>query len=280
MISDSQTNKVFLADGLKREAVFQPLTDALKQAGVEHELLAGASNIWCRDYMPIQTENNQFVLFKHDDTYGKATPTHGYGNIFHKNYSGSYTPSEIVLDGGNVVKHKDRVIITQKVVKDNGGNESTVRKELEKTFNAEIFLIPTEPYDALGHADGMVRFLDEKTVLVNDYGKAEYSESFCNKFERSLTNAGLEIKYMPFFNTEDLTQDKLPSAVGYYINFLQVGTNIFLPQFSYKGFEHFDEEAAQTIRDAFGVEPVPIPCYELAKNGGGILNCISWTVMS
>ena len=46
----------------------------------------------------------------------------------------------------------------------------TLRDELRV---AELIVIPKEPYDEIGHADGMVRFLDAKTVLVNDYSEVD-----------------------------------------------------------------------------------------------------------
>ena len=35
----------------------------------------------------------------------------------------------------------------------------------------KIIFIPTDEDDIFGHADGMVRFIDDDTVLINNYSK-------------------------------------------------------------------------------------------------------------
>ena len=53
-----------------------------------------------------------------------------------------------------------------------------------------LIFIPQEPGDVTGHADGVVRFIDGDSVVVNDYRRVdpEYGD-FCSL---RLTEAGLD----------------------------------------------------------------------------------------
>src|SRR4029079_14048869 len=73
--------------------------------------------------------------------------------------------STINLDGGNVVAATDKVIMTEKVFGENPRfRPQNLRKKLQRLFQAECIFVPREPYDPIGHSDGLVRFLDDTTV--------------------------------------------------------------------------------------------------------------------
>lgn len=75
--------------------------------------------------------------------------------------------TDIVLDGGNVVKCGDKVIMTDKIIDENPMRfYRDILRELENHFRAQIVLIPRDRY---GHADGMVRWIDGNRVLMNNY---------------------------------------------------------------------------------------------------------------
>ena len=75
--------------------------------------------------------------------------------------------TDIVLDGGNVVKCGDKVIMTDKIIDENPMRfYRDILRELENHFRAQIVLIPRDRY---GHADGMVRWIDGNRDLLNNY---------------------------------------------------------------------------------------------------------------
>ena len=113
-----------------------------------------------------------------------------------------------------------------------------------------------------GHADGMARFLDDRTVLCNR------PLSFCGfeqKVKRSLRDYGLDAVDFSFVPTGRI------SAVGCYLNYLEIEHTVFLPVF---GIEQ-DAEAEASARRIFRKEIVPVNIWEIAQQGG-CLNCISW----
>ncbi|EOR96411.1 hypothetical protein ADIARSV_0411 [Arcticibacter svalbardensis MN12-7] len=106
--------------------------------------------------------------------------------------------SKIVLDGGNVVKGKDKVILCNKVFKENPNySERALIKELEETFEvSKIIFLPWDKHDFTGHADGMVRFINDDTVLINKY--TNESPDFQLGVRLALHNAGLKIIELPY----------------------------------------------------------------------------------
>ena len=48
------------------------LIKILEMHDVKYAFLKGTKDIWCRDYMPIQTESGKFIQFKYDPSYLKG----------------------------------------------------------------------------------------------------------------------------------------------------------------------------------------------------------------
>ncbi len=113
----------------------------------------------------------------------------------------------------------------------------------------------------------MVRFIDNDTVLINDYSKENAEFQRC--FRMSLHNAGLDWIELPYHPINDQT---LTSAKGLYLNYLQMKQAIIVPTFKTKN----DERALKVLEQVFkGQVIATVESNELADEGG-IINCISW----
>jgi agmatine deiminase len=275
MIAEWDTDTLFLSDRL--EATEPSLVIGLRSAllGVPIGIIPDTNDIWCRDYMPVQVGEKAFLQFMYDPDYLRGfrhltTPADKCRLQFMKDYR----QEPIVLDGGNVVACRTKVILTDKVFKENPTVERThLRRRLEGLFGAECVFIPKEPYDPVGHSDGVVRFVSERRVLVNDYSRLD--QAYGLRLRRLLVNEGLEVETLPMF--QDTTRPRpgaLPSAVGLYVNFLRVGDVVVLP-----GYDRpEDAEALEKVRQAMpGATVHQVPCRSLAERGG-VLNCVSWTI--
>ena len=62
----------------------------------------------------------------------------------------------------------------------------------------------------IGHADGMVRFLDAETVFFNDYSKV--ATTFGRRLQAVLRRASLNLIKLPYC-PEDVERDGISSAV-------------------------------------------------------------------
>lgn len=277
MTTDNETNFLYLADCLPKKYAefFQRFEKVLNLCNIDFALLPDTKDIWAVDYMPIQIESNIFVQFHYNPDYLRITKkwrkTISDVDVICKKIGASPIKSHIILDGGNVIRTTDKVIMCDKVFLENPTIiEKDLIKELQYLFQIDkLIFIPTHPNDFIGHADGMVRFYDSNTVLINDYSKE--SIEFQLRFRLALLNAGLdliEIPYNPYQNK------KILHANGFYINFLQMEQVIVIPTFGIKE----DESVVELFEQLFkGKNIETIESNDIAL-GGGILNCITWNI--
>jgi agmatine deiminase len=277
MIPDCKTNFLYLADTLPRKypEFFKEFHSTLKDCQIGYNLLPNTKDVWAVDYMPLQIEKDTFVQFSYNPDYLRDTikwsKTISNVDDICSSINLSTKKSNIILDGGNVVKTTDKVIMCDKIFIENPNfEENDLIRQLQNLFQIErLIFIPTDPFDFTGHADGMVRFFDSNTELINDYSKEDLN--FQLRFRLSLHNAGLkyiEIPYNPYGNMKD------EDANGDYINFLQMRQAIIIPIFGIKE----DEAVVKLFEQLFGGQKIAtVDGNELAYDGG-ILNCITWNI--
>jgi hypothetical protein len=275
MIPDWDTNRLFVSDLLenKQPAVFASLRSALN--GLPIHIIPGTADIWCRDYMPIQLDQDRYCQFVYAPDYLRdheelITPPDRCRLPFMLDYQ----QEPLVLDGGNVVASRTRVILTEKVYIENPSiQRPKLRTRLEKMFKAECIFIPKEPYDKVGHSDGVVRFVAEDQVVINDYSGVD--PGYGVRLRNLLEKAGLRVETVPMFEEErSRRRGEIESAVGIYINYLRVGDVVVLPGYN----RPEDQEAVEKARHIMPSASIfQVPCRSLAEDGG-VLNCISWTV--
>lgn len=245
----------------------ETLFAALAAHDVPYALLDGTNDIWLRDFMPVRTGSGKLMSFRYEPSYLKNDPD--LRTDFRKDLAPQLglpvTYSHINLDGGNVVfsPSGERVLISDRVFSENPEYPpAALVRELSELLEAEVLIIPSLKSDMTGHADGMTRFLDDRTVLCN---RPLSSCGFEQKVKRSLRDYGLDAVDFPFVPTGGISAD------GCYLNYLETEHTVFLPVF---GIEQ-DAEAEISMRQIFSKEIVPINIREIAQQGG-CLNCISW----
>lgn len=275
MIAEWDTDTLFVSDLLETR---EPgLLAALRSGlgGVPVEVVPGTADIWCRDYMPVQIDQNRFRQFVYAPDYLRdhphlVTPPHACRLPF----MADYRREPVVLDGGNVVASRTKVVLTEKVYKENPGIERPrLRDRLEEAFEAECVLIPKQAGDDVGHADGVVRFLDERRVVMSDFSGVD--PGYGDRVRKVLARSGLEVTTLPVFEEKGSRRPgEIVSAVGVYVNYLRVGSVVVLP-----GYDRpEDHEALKAMRQAVPHAAVfQVPCRTLAEQGG-VLNCVSWTI--
>lgn len=243
---------------------------ALDLFNIKYKFILNTKDIWARDFMPVKTRSGKYISFRYEPSYLYDYPelrTDYRSDISCEHKLNGITYSEINLDGGNAVfsPSKQKVIISDRVFSENPEYPaSELIRELEKLLEAQVIIIPSlsVKYDMTGHADGMVRFSDENTVLCNRVSGPDTLES---RIISVLQNHAINTIEFPYFDGKGI------SAEGCYLNFLETDTHIFLPVFKNKT----DAEAADLAAAVFSKTIVPVCVNEIAKYGGA-LNCISW----
>ena len=245
------------------------LFSALSDSGEKYTLFDGAKDIWARDYMPVKTKSGKYVSFRYEPSYLADDPQlrTNFKTDIAPHFTLPVTYSNINLDGGNVVfsPSKTKAVITDRVFSENPGYaKSTLLTALGELLEAEIIIIPslTSRYDMTGHADGVVRFIDENTVIGN---ASPYKNGYEQKVKRALKKHGISVVDFPYFDSVDI------SAVGSYLNYLETEKHIFLPIFG----SVQDETAVKRAKEIFDKKIVAVNINSIAEKGG-VLNCISW----
>lgn len=243
------------------------LFSALSDSGEKYTLFDGARDIWARDYMPVGTKGGQYISFRYEPNYLADDPQlrTNFKTDIAPHFTLSVTYSNINLDGGNVVfsPSKAKAVITDRVFSENPEyDKNTLASVLEKLLEAEIVIIPSLKSDMTGHADGVVRFVNENTLIGN---ASPYKNGYEQRVKRALEKCGISVMDFPYFDSKGI------SAVGSYLNFLETEKHIFLPVFG----DALDETALKCAREIFNKKIIPVNINEIAEKGGG-LNCISW----
>jgi agmatine deiminase len=274
MIADWDINCVFLAAILKdrHPTVFASLRRVLLSHGIEVRFLEGVRKIWARDFCPVQVLPGTLVKFLYAPDYLRDRPDLRTGDEILSSFRGVAwcNRAAIKLDGGNVVASRTKAILTEKIYRENAGwIDSGLRNRLQNLLHVDqLIVIPKEPFDRLGHADGMVRFIDEQSVLVNDY--SEVHPRFGERLYKVLREHHLAIETLPY-SYETRTRTFIPSAVGCYTNFLRTEKVLIAPAYGTQD----DQVALRKLETVFpGLPIVPLDCTDLAREGG-VLNCIS-----
>ncbi len=276
MIADWDKNCVFLAAMLKTRhpELFTNLRETLADHKIEVRLLDNVRDIWTRDYAPLQIASDSLVKFRYDPDYLRNESDLRTGEEVVQSFGdlGSCSRSPIVLDGGNVVGSRTKAIVTDKIYTENlSWSRPDLREALQKLLQVkQLIVIPKEPYDPIGHADAMVRFIDEDWVLVNDYTQTD--PAFGERLNAVLDAYNLSIKTIPYA-PEEFVNAGIPSAVGCFVNFLHFQNVVIVPVFEIDQ----DRTAIEKLKEVFAPVPViPLPSTGLAREGG-VLNCVGAT---
>lgn len=278
MITDNLTNTVFFSDLLPKKCptLNQHISQVLEANGIPFAYLSETKDIWCRDFMPIQVEEDRFVSYKYTPNYlqdktsirlqtnpesvlqsSQNRLTHVLQNTVN---------IDLILDGGNVVKCSDTVVMTEKVFAENKDKtRAEVEGILKDAFQNDILFLPWDRKETFGHSDGIVHYTGDGRILLTNYD--DFSPYYYNRFRVALE------KHFEMIPLSYKTKKKHARSWS-YINYLQVGKLVLVPQL---GLEE-DEQALEQIGNALPVcEVVGIPSLEAVRRGGA-LNCISWNI--
>lgn len=267
LLTDIDSDIVYFSEWIKDFACYDEITEKLAKHQIKYNLLPHTKDYWVRDFMPIQISDSEFIQYKYNpkylqkDQYYITNPDKCYNHL-----AISTKKIDIVLDGGNIVKCSDSIIMTDKVfVENNHLSKMQLINILENSFRCEIIFIPWDRYEKYGHTDGMIRFIEERKVLLNNY--INFDKSLRNRIIADLQNKFeiIELEY---------SAPKLSSHNWAYINYLQVGKFILLPTLGTPEDEQAYEQFS-TIFPDYQIEQINVS--EIIKLGGA-LNCISWNI--
>ncbi len=279
MITDNETNKVYFSNlsqiDFKNE--INQFISLFNEYSIDFGFIKGTKDYYCRDYMCVQKDINSFIQFSFKPDYLQSAERKKFitntknlykANQFLNDYTITY--SDIVLDGGNIIRGTNKVIITDKLFKDNHSKSKTaIINEIEKLFNAMVILIPAYPQEETGHADGLIRFVDDTTVLTYnlEVESTLIGKKWKNDFLNVLNLNNLSVKMLPSIS------HKKDGNNWKYLNFLQVKDLIILPALNSAD----DEIMTDFFSTLFKTNIKSVNAKNISSHGG-VFNCFSWNI--
>lgn len=278
MITDFQCNTVYFSSLLNRKCpkTFGNLVAAFEKHGVEYRFLQNTNDIWCRDYMPVQVGDRIFCGFSyapdylHESEKLLSTRTDGNQVCCELGFDVRLPSMPLIIDGGNVIRCDDKIIMVEKVFKENqqGFSRKEVTKAIEEHFMAELVVLPWDKGEFYGHADGLVRYIGNDRVLITNYDK--YDKDFTRKVTNVLQRHFKEVAKLGYYITR---QHKHNWA---YINWLQTDKLLLVPSFGYPEDEQAFEQIMSLMPEYRGHSEM-VNASDLIRYEG-CLNCASWTI--
>lgn len=278
MITDNLTTAVYFSDLLPKKCPIlnQHIAETLEGNQIHYAYLSETKDIWCRDFMPIQIDEDRFVFYKYTPDYLQSP----YYRRLQTNPKEVFQAQQnrleqvlqnaisidLVVDGGNVVKCGDTVVVTEKVfVENKDKTRAEVERILNDAFCCDILFLPWDREETFGHSDGIVHYAGDGKILLTNYDDS--SLYYFRRFRKALE------KHFEVIPLKYKTKRRHTRSWA-YINFLQIGKLVLVPQLRLEEDEQALEQIANALPDC---EVIGIPALEAVRRGGG-LNCISWNV--
>jgi agmatine/peptidylarginine deiminase len=241
----------------------QNLVTIFNKHNISYEVLENTKDIWTRDFMPLCLDDGTLVSYIYEPDYLQDDK---YQNIktkipYEKNHI------DLVIDGGNFVRYKNKAIMTDKIFKENPSKTKDEIIEIIKTkCNLEdLIIIPKQPYDTFGHSDSMVQWIDENSVLINDFSIE--SKTFNTKLLKALKKHQLNIQAMKYSNSFFTKKRNW----GAYINFIKIWNVLIVPIYGIKE-DILALEELQNIYKNCLIEPIT---FGAIIKESGALHCVS-----
>ncbi len=255
-------NIIVLADA----ATMPYLSDALP---ADVLLQADVQDIWMRDFTTVLP--NQMVQFAYSPSYlGNAVSSDIQWSFvnFTDEHNLTYHYADWILDGGNIVDNNSTMAIaTERFLEDNNIGLTQAQNIIKNQLGVDhVSIIPYDD-DFLAHADGMVMFIDDNTVVINTYEEPFRSE-LIEILEYDLP--GINIVEIPVaFEEGDF--GGFASACGVNLNSTVTNNYIYTPIFN----NTVDANAVAAIQANTSKEVKTVNAENVCFMGGSV-RCLTW----
>ncbi|KAJ3431970.1 agmatine deiminase-related [Anaeramoeba flamelloides] len=232
-------------------------------------------DIWMRDFTTVNPENPvQFVYSSASMSKKESKKTQRIFDQFDQEYQIKRKKSNYILDGGNIVyNYSGKLVTTTRFLKDNNLQFEEAKEILKALFQADHVAI-IEPDDgALAHADGMVAWIENDVLLVNNYSKLdrEFHKRVLQELQDSFTDITIITVPVIFDETIVDNKKKICSAYGINLNLVSTYTTLYVPIYG----EEYEEEVLQIIRNSTHKNVITINSKLISLLGGSV-RCLTW----
>ncbi len=240
-------------------------------------LTADIYDIWARDFTTVSPENP--VSFKY--TWASMTEQESIEvkksfNVFANAVGLDLNESNILIDGGNIVdNYKGKVITTTRFLQDNNLTYNEGVTALKGLLNATKVAIIEPDEEVLAHADGMVSWVDENVLLVNDYkNDTIFANLVMQELQKAFPTTTL-VKVPVVFDDNNSSQwGNIGSACGVNLNATLTYNNIYVPTFN---MPH-DQATLDLFKANSSKNIIPVYASGVCEMGGSV-RCLTWQLI-
>jgi agmatine/peptidylarginine deiminase len=226
-------------------------------------------DIWIRDFFPFQNSNTLgLYTFFYEPTYHSKQLSLRIRDRVKTHFLNSFDVP-VRLDGGNLIINKKGVAFAfKKSVIFKNTTLDKVEQSIKRALDVNtITWLPCMIGDKFCHIDGLMQFLGDDILLINDYVYDEDLKAYMEKCIAIIT------KKHPWINIVKIpinAGDDAISAKGIYVNYLETSKIVFVPQYNLPE----DKRVISMIKSFTKKEIVGIDCEAISKYGGS-LHCLT-----
>ena len=236
------------------------------------------STIWLRDTAGFNMGSHIVKpVFKpkyYRKHFEEAAEIDQYMKVIHSILGIDMVKIPLIWDGGNLVTNGEIGFITEQILIDNKKThtENQITEIIKSKLGIVPIYLPVNSDDPFAHSDGYLAFTRKDTLAISSYSKKSRRKDL-NYIQQVETIVRKHISNVVEINEQPAneTNGDIPSAESNYINFLQLGKEIYMPSF---GNEEMEKNNA-TALGKFG-KVIQLQSEDLARFGG-LLHCISFT---
>lgn len=237
---------------------------------ITHEIY----DIWMRDFTTINPFNP--VQFDYTSASMSSQESRQVQNSFQSfalRYEIERIKTDLVLDGGNIVdNYRGRVITTTRFMEDNDLTYQEAKQELIDLLEAKQVAIIEPDDEVLAHSDGMVSWIDDDVLLVNDYSdEPKFRSLVLDELKTAFPDVTI-IEVPVEYKSDRYDQLKnISSACGVNLNATVTFNNIYVPIFN---MPH-EQEVVKIIKKNTSKNVITINAENVCSMGGSV-RCLTW----
>ncbi len=240
-------------------------------------LTTDVEDIWMRDFTTVNPyAPTQFTYTWASMSHEDSKVVQGSFDVFADGLGIERSKTKYLIDGGNVVdNYAGDIIVTTRFMEDNNLTYTEAKEALKAEYGAERVAIIEPDEDALAHSDGMVMWLDEQTLLVNDYSSfgREFQDAILGELEESFPDVNIIEVPVEYGENAPGEWEGFSSACGVNLNAVLTETTVYVPTF---GMAH-DARALEIIRANTDKHVIEIEANGVCPMGGSV-RCLTWQI--
>lgn len=239
-------------------------------------LEADMHDIWIRDFAMVNPKQPvQFVYTNASMSWEESEITQEAFDRFANEYQLERKRSDYILDGGNLVdNYQGKIVTTTRFLEDNDLTYKQGKAVLKELLGANQVAIIEPDDDVLAHADGMVAWIDDNVLLVNDYTKIdrELHEKVMTELSSSFPDSKILTVPVEFDDNNQIDDAQgIGSACGINLNLVATFNTLYVPVFG----TDYEADVLEIIANNTSKKVVEIDAKYICLFGGSV-RCTTW----